>query len=174
MPEKKALDKQLQQTLLHSLGRVYSPQASQALLERLINEVDWQYEYVAFGRRFDVPRLQAWYADPGVYYRYSDNLLESHAWIPLLTSLQQTVEQLSGHQFNSVLATYYRDGNDHVTWHADDEPELGDKPVIASLSFGAARQFQYRQKQTEAHWSWIILIHCSQLNPCCVIAIENI
>jgi alkylated DNA repair dioxygenase AlkB len=52
----------------------------------------------------------------------------------------------SGHNFNSVLVTYYRDGYDHVTWHADDEPELGPLPVIASLSLGASREFQYRRK----------------------------
>lgn len=148
MPEKIISDNSTHAKLLTSLGRVYSSQESESLLQCLVNEVDWQYEYFAFGRHFDVPRLQAWYADPGVFYRYSDNLLESHAWIPLLSSIQQTVEAHTGQQFNSVLVTYYRNGNDYVTWHADDEVELGDAPVIASLSFGASREFQYRHKQT--------------------------
>ena len=133
--------------LLVSRGRLYPARQSKTLLATLINEVAWQYDYVAFGRRFDVPRVQAWYADPGVHYRYSNNLLEHRDWIPSLLAVKQDVEQNTGHRFNSVLVTYYRDGSDHVTLHADDEPELGETPVIASLSLGATRKFQYRPKQ---------------------------
>lgn len=133
--------------LLQRHGRIYSSAQAQTLLRELIRQCKWQQDFVAFGRRFDVPRLQAWYADPGVHYRYSDNKLESHSWNALLLSIKQAVETRVGHEFNSVLLTYYRDGRDHVNWHADDEPELGEAPVIASLSLGATREFQYRHKQ---------------------------
>lgn len=140
------LEQENTQQLFTLHGRLYSPRQCQLLLNKLINEVDWQREYFAFGRNFDVPRLQAWYANDGVHYRYGDNLLASHSWIPLLLNIKRDVEQSSGHDFNSVLVTYYRDGYDHVTWHADDEPELGSSPVIASLSLGTSREFQYRRK----------------------------
>jgi len=139
--------------LLKLHGQLYQPAQAQALLQALIHEVEWQQDFVAFGRRFDVPRLQAWYADAGVHYRYSDNKLESHVWTALLLSIKEDVENQAGHGFNSVLLTYYRDGQDHVNWHADDEPELGDAPVIASLSLGATREFQYRHKQGEERGS---------------------
>ena len=139
--------------LLNLHGQLYPPPQAQALLQALIREIDWQQDFVAFGRRFDVPRLQAWYADAGVHYRYSDNKLASHPWTQRLLCIKQDVEKQSGHVFNSVLLTYYRDGQDHVNWHADDEPELGDAPVIASLSLGARREFQYRHNQREAHGS---------------------
>jgi len=141
------------QQLLQLLGQLYATEKSQALLQKLIQEIAWQQDFVAFGRRFDVPRMQAWYADPGVHYRYSDNKLESHAWTALLLSIKQDVETCSGHDFNSVLLTYYRDGQDHVNWHADDEPELGDAPVIASLSLGETRELQYRHKQGDERGS---------------------
>ena len=139
----------LAQQLLQLHGKIYSLQQTQDLLQALIQEVAWQQDFIAFGRRFDVPRLQAWYADAGVHYRYSDNKLESHAWMQPLLSIKQDVERNAGHQFNSVLLTFYRNGHDHVNWHADDEPELGVAPVIASLSLGASREFQYRHKQGE-------------------------
>ena len=139
----------MQQNLLSLHGIVYSPQQSQTLLDSLISDVDWQTNFLAYGRQFDIPRLQAWYADEGVHYRYTDNMLQSHAWVEPLLSIQQRVEDQSGHLFNSVLLTYYRDGNDYVNWHADDEPELGDAPVIASLSFGASREFHYRHKERD-------------------------
>ena len=130
-------------------GQIYPTQQSHALLNRLIRQVPWQGDFIAFGRRFFVPRLQAWYADAGVHYRYSDNKLESHVWAEPLISIKQDVERHAGHEFNSVLLTYYRHGDDHVNWHADDEPELGDEPIIASLSLGASREFHYRHKQRQ-------------------------
>lgn len=133
--------------LLTPLGRLYDPVQCRALLATLVREVDWQTDYRVFGRRFEVPRLQAWYADPGVHYRYSNNLLERKDWIAPLEVLRDDVERISGHGFNAVLVTYYRDGDDHVTWHADDEPELGEAPVIASLSLGATRRFEFQPKR---------------------------
>lgn len=132
--------------LLTLLDRPYPAWQCQQLLNRLIADIDWQYDYHAFGRRFDVPRVQAWYADPDVHYRYSNNMPEHRTWIEPLLTIKQDVERLSGYPFNSVLVTYYRDGSDHVTWHADDEPELGESPVIASLSVGARRRFEYKPK----------------------------
>lgn len=137
----------LHQRLLRSEGRLYSPAHCRTLLETLITGIDWQYEYHAFGRTFHVPRLQAWYADPGVHYRYSNNMLEHRPWIPSLLAIKHHIENKTGQRFNSVLVTRYRDGNDHVTLHADDEPELGEAPVIASLSLGATRAFEYCHKQ---------------------------
>lgn len=138
-------------------GKIYTPPQAQSLLQDLMQRVEWQQEFVAFGRRFDVPRLQAWYADQGIHYRYTDNKLESHAWTQELLSIKRDVEHISGHSFNSVLLTCYRDGRDHVGWHADDEPELGDAPVIASLSLGAEREFQYRHKQHDTRGSLQLL-----------------
>lgn len=128
--------------------RLYPDQHADQLLDELINTVRWQHEYEAFGRRVTVPRLQAWYADEGVHYRYSDNLLGSHPWNQRLLEIKSDVERATGYGFNSVLLTYYRNGSDHVTWHADDEKELGEKPVIASLSLGETREFSYRHKKT--------------------------
>ena len=45
-----------------------------------------------------------------------------------------------------MLANLYRDGNDAMGWHSDDEPELGPAPVIASLSLGAPRRFRLRAR----------------------------
>lgn len=136
------------ESLLTRLGNIYTEQQAAELLNRLIAEIDWQKDYIAFGRCIDIPRWQAWVADPGIKYRYSDNLLKSSPWNEYLKDIKTDIERECGHEFNSVLVTYYRDGFDHVTWHADDEIELGDEPFIASLSLGATRDFLYRHKQT--------------------------
>jgi len=135
-------------TLLQSFGAIYSSQQTSTLLETLTTQIKWQTDFAAYGRRFDLPRLQAWYADKGVHYRNSDNKMKTHTWNEPLSYIKQNIEQHSGHKFNSVLLTYYRNGMDNVGWHADDEVELGDAPVIVSLSLGAIRHFHYRNKQT--------------------------
>lgn len=135
-------------------------------LAALIYDVSWSEDhFYAFDRRINIPRLQAWYADPGIQYSYSNNLLTQQGWLPLLLTIRQAIEQQVQHPFNSVLLTYYRNGNDSVSWHADDEAELGPQPWIASLSLGASRLFQYRHKQTgqietmSLHHGDLLLMH---------------
>lgn len=121
-----------------------------ALLYELMANVHWHEDfYVAFNRRFAIPRLQAWFADEGIQYSYANNLLKTQPWIKSLKVVQQLTQEITRYAFNSVLITYYRNGKDSVGWHADDEVELGDDPVIASLSLGASRTFQYRPKGSQ-------------------------
>jgi alkylated DNA repair dioxygenase AlkB len=147
---------------LSLMGELYSSQRCMSLLDTLINTIKWNEDfYVAFGRRFDVPRLQAWYADEGIQYSYSNNLLKTQPWLASLLQIKHDVQQKTGYEFNSVLVTYYRNGDDYVTWHADDEDELGADPVIASLSLGATRNFQFRHKRN--HTTGNILLHNGDL-----------
>ena len=73
-------------------------------------------------------------------------LKASLQWTPTLGRIKSHLEEVTGLQFNSVLANLYRDGHDHVPWHSDDERSLGPEPTIASLSFGDTRNFQLRKK----------------------------
>jgi alkylated DNA repair dioxygenase AlkB len=114
---------------------------------RLLTEVDWKQEHIKmFGKEIDIPRLTAWYGDPERSYTYSGIALTPLEWTPLLNELRAAVEKIAGHEFNSVLLNLYRDANDSVSWHADDEPDLGREPVIGSLSLGASRRFDLRKK----------------------------
>lgn len=117
------------------------------LLVRLTRETPWRQDAVRlFGKTHPQPRLHAWVGDPGCAYRYSGLRLEPEPWTPLLRSLRDQIERLTGAPFNSVLLNLYRDGQDCMGLHADDEPELGNRPVIASLSLGAARRFDLRPR----------------------------
>ena len=92
------------------------------------------------------PRLVCWYGDAGADYRYSGASNFAQAWTEELLTIKARVEALCSHSFNAVLGNCYRDGQDSVGWHSDDEPELGVNPTIASLSLGAARRFQFKHK----------------------------
>jgi alkylated DNA repair dioxygenase AlkB len=121
-------------------------EADQALAD-LWRELRWsQREITLFGRRVMQPRLIAWYGDPAAVYSYSGLTLVPMPWHPLLLLLKGRLEKFCGGCFNSVLANAYRDGMDSMGWHSDDEPMLGERPLIASLSLGATRRFLLRPK----------------------------
>lgn len=113
----------------------------------LRSDTDWTQEsMVLYGREVAVPRLSAWHGDPQGSYAYSGIRHDPLPWTPVLQELRAAVERRTGCGFNSVLLNWYRDGKDSVSWHADDERELGEHPRIASLSLGAARTFQLKHR----------------------------
>lgn len=110
--------------------------------------VAWrQDEIVICGRRIPLPRLTAWYGEPGVRYAYSGIEMHATPWDGLVRDLARRAGAAAGVRFNGVLLNLYRDERDGVAWHSDDEPELGPQPVIGSLSLGATRVFQLRHRQ---------------------------
>jgi alkylated DNA repair dioxygenase AlkB len=113
-----------------------------ALLRDLLATVPWETHRIRlFGREVDSPRLSCWIGDPDAAYTYSGTRFEPHPWPAALRPVRTRVGAACGADFNSVLANLYRDGRDAMGWHRDDERELGDRPVIASLSLGATRRF---------------------------------
>lgn len=114
-------------------------------LEQLLTKVEWQQNKIKmFGKEYDEPRLTAWYGDKGIRYKYSGIQLEPLSWNPLLEELKLLVNIEAETSFNSALLNYYRDGQDSMGYHQDNEPELGENPTIASLTFGAERTFQLK------------------------------
>ena len=118
-----------------------------ALLRALIAETPWRQENViVWGKTFRQPRLVAWYGDPGHAYRYSGVALDPLPWTDRISAIKARVEATVACRFNSVLLNYYRDQNDSMGLHSDDEKELGPRPVIASVSVGAERAFVLKSK----------------------------
>lgn len=116
-------------------------------LTRLTEQTPWQQPQVRiFGRHVAVPRLVAWYGDAEASYRYSGLTHQPLPWTPLLAQIRAQVEQAAGQSLNGVLLNYYRDGQDSMGWHSDDEAELGVNPLIASLNLGGTRRFDLRRK----------------------------
>lgn len=138
--------------------------APDALLARLHQEIPWQQHYVSIASRVIAqPRLSSWHGD--VVHRYSTlaHDLQPAPWSQTLLIVREQVERITGARFNSVLANLYRDGNDAIGWHADDEPELGIAPVIASVSLGAERRFDLRRRDDHAEVVHLPLAHGSLL-----------
>lgn len=115
----------------------------------LLNQsIHWIREEIKiYGKKIPLPRKTAWYGDAGSSYSYSGLKLDPEPWTNELFELKSKIESLlTGELFNSVLLNLYRDGNDKVGWHSDNEKELGINPRIASLSLGATRRFDIKHK----------------------------
>ncbi len=135
-----------------------------ALFAALRPGLRWRQEtIVMFGQPRLVPRLVSWHGDAGATYVYSGVTHAPQPWTAPLDAIRARVAELAGVSFNSVLANLYRDGRDGMGWHADDEPELGPEPVIASVSFGATRRFRMKHRRASTAPLDIPLTHGSVL-----------
>lgn len=117
--------------------------------QALLNTINWKQEQIKlYGKTFPVPRKTAWYGDEGFNYKYSGINCNPDSWTKELLDIKKVIEHfVPSHKFNSVLLNLYRDGNDKVSWHADDESGLATNPTIASVSLGATRRFDLRHKE---------------------------
>lgn len=117
------------------------------LLDVLTDELAWEQKFITmFGKQLLQPRLVAWYGDTGISYTYSGLTLAALPWTNALQALKNKLEDTLEVSFNSVLCNLYRAGKDSMGWHADDEPELGKNPCIASISLGEERSFHLKHK----------------------------
>ena len=126
-------------------------QKSDEIFQILLNEVNWRQDRIKlYGKEIDLPRKTAWYGDRDKSYTFSGIRLNPEPWTPVLLYVKQRIEEVAAVRFNSVLLNLYRHGNDGVSWHSDAESELGDNPVIGSVSFGETRRFMFRHRQDQA------------------------
>lgn len=120
---------------------------AQGLFAELRQHTPWEQSEIRIaGRKIAIPRLNAWYGERGADYSYSGVALQTREFSAALASLKVAVEAAVGRPFNSALVNLYRHQRDSVDWHADDEPELGDNPPVASVSLGETRCFELRRK----------------------------
>ena len=124
------------------------PMSDEDLFKKLRHDTPWLHEeIVVWGKKHLQPRLTAWYGDPGRSYTYSGTVMHPLPWTDLLLSLKRELELLTEARFNSVLLNLYRNQNDRMGFHSDNEPSLGPDPTIASLSYGATRTLIFKHKR---------------------------
>ncbi|CCU71484.1 MAG: alpha-ketoglutarate-dependent dioxygenase AlkB [Thalassolituus oleivorans] len=163
-----SLDLSEPQTLLDGAMTYYAQALSFSCADQLFTslngELPWTQESIMiYGRETLSPRLQAWHGDEGISYRYSGKTFTTLPWTPSLVGLCHSINQAFGLKLNSVLANLYRDGQDSMGWHADDEMELGSDPIIVSVSLGAERDFAVRRIGEQRQAGKLALAHGSLL-----------
>jgi alkylated DNA repair dioxygenase AlkB len=142
----------------------FSEQESDRFFEDLLKNIKWEQMAIRiFGKTVLQPRLTAWFADKGIHYTYSGLTPVAFEWTDALLDIKQRVEKKCGVTFNSALLNLYRNGKDSMGWHRDNEKALGRDPVVASVSFGATRNFRLRDYATKKEMIEMDLGHGSFL-----------
>lgn len=137
-------------------GSIFSPAEQDYYLKELLL-LPWENDKsVIFGKTFITKRKVAWFADGEREYAYSGSVKKALAWNRVLADLKHRVEQHQGSAFNACLANLYHDHTEGMGWHSDGERSLVDEGVVASLSFGATRKFQFKHRQTQQRISLLL------------------
>lgn len=133
-----------------------------------------------FGKQYEIKRKQVAYGDEGTFYKFAGTTVNAINWhvknavSDAIKEIKQKVEQIINKTFNFVLINRYADGDDKIGAHRDDEKELGDKPVIVGVSFGAVRDIVFKPydklnntkpiKLTLAHGSLFVMNYPTNTN----------
>lgn len=121
------------------------------LEEIQFTNIKWKQDYInLYGKRIALPRLTSWYGNGGKAYTYSGITSVPNEWNKGLLYMKQRIEEFSNASFNSVLLNWYRNGEDYLGWHVDDEKELGKNPIIASANFGETRDFLVKKNDDKS------------------------
>ena len=142
------------------ISEFFNKLESDFYLKFLKENVLWKLESLnIYGNKVEFPRLMAWYGYDNQPYSFSGITLNPNPWREEILEIKNRIEPLANSSFNRVLLNLYRNGKDSVSWHTDAEPELGQNPIIASVSFGATRKFQlrhikFREKIENSPFTW--------------------
>lgn len=129
----------------------WSTISTDEFLRLKFSNIKWEQDNIClYGKTTPLPRLTAWYGDPGKSYQYSGIAADPEPWNKGLIYIKKELEKIASHRFNSVLLNWYRSGEDHLGWHADDEKELGPTPTIASVNLGETRDFVLRRNDDKS------------------------
>lgn len=129
-------------------GPILNGHDHQHYFKTLLETIKWKHdEAVIFGKKIITNRKVAWYADSEYDYNYSNTTRRSLVWTKELLALKTRVEEKLNTQFNSCLLNLYHNGDEGVGWHSDDEKTLNREAEIASLTFGAERNFVFKHKE---------------------------
>lgn len=142
----------------------WSKEEADILFKILINEIPWKQDPITvFGKTYPQPRLTSLHSINEEPYSYSGISMEPESMTQTLNSILNKIKNVEVNPFTTVLLNQYRDGKDSNGWHSDDEKELGENPIIASVSFGEERFFHLKHKQHKEERYKIKLAHGSLL-----------
>ena len=152
---------------LYFLPHFIDASLSREYFEVLHHDIPWQQRsIIMFGKTVDQPRLISWHAEPDIFYSYSGIDLTPLPWHQLLLKIKKQIELTISTSFNSAFLNLYRDGQDYMGWHRDNEKSLGPYPLIASVSLGATRKFKFKHMKKH-HLGYDIKLNSGSLLLMC-------
>lgn len=116
---------------------------SQKLFDELKEKVPWTHGvYNMFGKPVKTPRLLYAMRDKDVDITKSYTVTDSMVWTKFMKKIKDRVIEKTGKEITYAQLNYYRNGDDYIGFHKDNEIMKGD--IIASISLGAKRDFVFQ------------------------------
>jgi alpha-ketoglutarate-dependent dioxygenase alkB family protein 2 len=148
--------------------KVLTDSQAVSLFQALESEIEYLQDpfnkVSIFGRQYVIPRQHVAFGDSEqLTYRYSNLELPTKVWTPLLQNVCDYVSKIADCDFNYLLINRYKDGNDTVGFHSDDEIGLDGSAPIACLSLGCTRQFEFKHATNPAGKGFVIPLHPGSL-----------
>ncbi|MDN3671048.1 alpha-ketoglutarate-dependent dioxygenase AlkB [Echinicola jeungdonensis] len=142
---------------VYYLEKILDDNSAQKYFRDLQTSIPWEQDEInIFGKKILTKRKVAWFGDKPYLYTYSNATKKALPWTKELMGLKNSVEEKTDSSFNTCLLNLYHFGEEGMGWHSDDEPELGQQPVIAALSLGAERKFYFKHKISKKSISIIL------------------
>ena len=117
------------------------------LFKLLINQTPWRNDPITlFGKTYPQPRMTSLHGHTTDAYGYSGIVMQPNPMSKPLLDIEKKLKAFTDETFTTVLLNLYRDGQDSNGWHADNEKELGQNPIIASVSLGSDRFFHLKHR----------------------------
>lgn len=134
------------------------------IFDILSAKIEWKQEEIeVMGKKYYPTRKTAVYGNEGVKYRYSGVTKLSSPWIPELGDLKDKLESTINQKFNFVLCNYYPNGYSSIGYHSDDERDLEEGAIIASVSLGESRDFLLKHKHDSGIETIKVSLHSGSL-----------
>ncbi|WP_286755603.1 alpha-ketoglutarate-dependent dioxygenase AlkB [Roseivirga sp. UBA838] len=135
--------------IVHYYRALIHPDDAYRYFRKLLEKIAWRNdELLMFGKRITTKRKVAWYGDNPFDYTYSKTTKKALPWINELIELKKKAELATGETYNSCLLNLYHSGEEGMSWHSDNEPELKREGAIASISLGTERKFVFRHQHS--------------------------
>lgn len=141
-------------TMLRAEGKVehavyFSPEESLEFFEGLEDEVTYlspeETAVSVYGKHYNLPRDMAIYGDKGLEYKQSKRApIACTQWCPILLKLKNQVESIHKVKYNMCIVNKYQNGESNNGVFAHDEEDVDQSIPIASISFGATRDYKFK------------------------------
>ncbi|MCB1141193.1 MAG: alpha-ketoglutarate-dependent dioxygenase AlkB [Leptospiraceae bacterium] len=130
-------------------GKIFSDPISELYLKKLLESLPWQKDRLKlYNREIITDRKSVWMGEDSFTYTYSGYSRTAIPFTEEIIKIKKLIEHKTNIHFNSCLCNLYHDGREGMSFHSDDEKELGKNTSIASVSFGAERKFVFKHKIT--------------------------
>jgi len=154
-------------------SNLFSKDISERMFKYFEDNIKWEHDFYKINSTIKKsPRLTAMYSLTGDKdYTYSGQTKKSLQYNDGLNYIREEIENfldLEPNFLNGCLLNLYRDGNDSIAYHKDNEKDMINNGIVCVLSIGANRNFHIKHDMTKEHKKYLLEnMSLVVMNPIC-------